>query len=71
MILRPTLALLLRITGFLSIALTAWGTALTTTVAPGEKLCFYADVDKAGEKIGVGPFRILYMRHRVDTAALQ
>jgi len=52
MILRPTPALLLRIAGFLSIALTAWGTALTTTVAPGEKLCFYADVDKAGEKIG-------------------
>lgn len=29
------------------------GTALTTTVGPNEKLCFYADVDKEGEKIGV------------------
>lgn len=30
-------------------------TALTTTVAPNERLCFYADVDKAGEKLGVRP----------------
>lgn len=27
--------------------------ALTTIIAPNERLCFYADVDKAGEKIGV------------------
>lgn len=27
-------------------------TALTTIIAPNERLCFYADVDKAGEKIG-------------------
>ena len=27
--------------------------ALTTAIAPNERLCFYADVDKAGEKIGV------------------
>jgi len=27
--------------------------ALTTSIAPNERLCFYADVDKAGEKIGV------------------
>lgn len=27
--------------------------ALTTVIAPNERLCFYADVDKAGEKIGV------------------
>jgi len=26
--------------------------ALTTTIAPNERICFYADVDKAGEKIG-------------------
>jgi protein ERP2 len=26
--------------------------ALTTPIAPNERLCFYADVDKAGEKIG-------------------
>jgi hypothetical protein len=29
------------------------GSALTTPIAPNERLCFYADVDKAGEKIGV------------------
>ena len=28
-------------------------TALTTSLAPNERLCFYADVDKAFEKIGV------------------
>lgn len=27
--------------------------ALTTTVPPSQRLCFYADVDKTGEKIGV------------------
>ncbi|KAJ1303815.1 hypothetical protein OPQ81_008237 [Rhizoctonia solani] len=27
-------------------------TALTTTVPPNQRLCFYADVDKEGEKIG-------------------
>lgn len=27
--------------------------ALTTMIAPNERLCFYADVDKEGEKIGV------------------
>jgi len=26
--------------------------ALTTSIAPNERVCFYADVDKAGEKIG-------------------
>ncbi|KAH7886642.1 emp24/gp25L/p24 family/GOLD-domain-containing protein [Phlebopus sp. FC_14] len=26
--------------------------ALTTSIGPNERLCFYADVDKAGEKIG-------------------
>jgi len=28
-------------------------TALTTAVAPNQRLCFHCDVDKAGEKIGV------------------
>lgn len=28
-------------------------TALTTALSPNERLCFYADVDKAGEKLGV------------------
>lgn len=27
-------------------------TALTTTIPPNQRLCFYADVDKVGEKIG-------------------
>ena len=27
--------------------------ALTTIIAANERICFYADVDKAGEKIGV------------------
>ncbi|GJJ14300.1 hypothetical protein Clacol_008564 [Clathrus columnatus] len=29
------------------------GSALTTVIGANERLCFYADVDKAGEKIGV------------------
>ena len=32
---------------------TVKATALTTALAANERLCFYADVDKAGEKIGV------------------
>jgi hypothetical protein len=27
--------------------------SLTTIIAANERICFYADVDKAGEKIGV------------------
>jgi protein ERP2 len=27
--------------------------ALTTALSANERLCFYADVDKAGEKLGV------------------
>jgi hypothetical protein len=38
-----------------SVAVTAHASALTTPIAANEKLCFYADVDKAGEKIGVRP----------------
>jgi hypothetical protein len=34
-------------------ALTVKASALTTAVSANERLCFYADVDKAGEKIGV------------------
>ncbi len=36
---------------YLSISIKA--AALTTAIAPNERVCFYADVDKAGEKIGV------------------
>ena len=28
------------------------GSALTTAIAANERLCFYADVDKVGEKLG-------------------
>jgi protein ERP2 len=35
------------------LATTAYSTALSTLLTPNERLCFYADVDKAGEKIGV------------------
>jgi len=35
---------------YLSIAVKA--SALTTAIAPNERVCFYADVDKVGEKIG-------------------
>ncbi|KAG6841169.1 hypothetical protein C0991_001297 [Blastosporella zonata] len=31
---------------------TAYSAALTTLIGANERLCFYADVDKAGEKIG-------------------
>ena len=36
------------------------GSSLTTTIGPNEKLCFYADVDKEGEKIGVSNMPRLY-----------
>ncbi len=39
----------------LSLATAVYSTALTTVLTPNERLCFYADVDKAGEKIGVRP----------------
>ena len=37
----------------LGLATTAYSTSLTTLLTPNERLCFYADADKAGEKIGV------------------
>ena len=37
----------------LYLCLSVRGSALTTAIAANERLCFYADVDKAGEKIGV------------------
>ncbi|KAE9390330.1 hypothetical protein BT96DRAFT_1024625 [Gymnopus androsaceus JB14] len=36
----------------LRLSLLARGSALTTAIAANERLCFFADVDKAGEKIG-------------------
>jgi hypothetical protein len=37
----------------LALATTVYSTALSTLLTANERLCFYADVDKAGEKIGV------------------
>jgi len=37
----------------LGLATSVYSTSLTTLLTPNERLCFYADVDKAGEKIGV------------------
>jgi len=37
----------------LYLSLTARAAALTISLAPNERSCFFADVDKAGEKIGV------------------
>jgi hypothetical protein len=39
----------------INLSLRARASALTTAIAANERLCFYADVDKAGEKIGVRP----------------
>jgi len=36
----------------LGLATTAYSVSFTTPVIPNERLCFYADVDKVGEKIG-------------------
>ncbi|KAJ6589119.1 emp24/gp25L/p24 family/GOLD-domain-containing protein [Mycena capillaripes] len=36
----------------INLSLHARASALTTAIAANERLCFYADVDKAGEKIG-------------------
>lgn len=40
----------------LYLSLSVRASALTTTLAANERLCFYADVDKAGEKLGVRDF---------------
>jgi hypothetical protein len=42
------------------------GAALTTAIPPNQKMCFYADVDKQGEKIGV---RILLLFCFVNSRA--
>ena len=43
----------------LSLLALANASALTTAINPNERLCFYADVDKAGQKIGVRLFLVL------------
>ena len=40
--------------------------ALTTTVPPNQRLCFFADVDKEGEKIGVSLGAGLSRKWRAD-----
>lgn len=52
----PTMILLLLLYNcflFLSLLPSARSSALTTAIAANERLCFYVDADKAGEKIGV------------------
>ena len=46
-------ALLLSLFCFLQLAERSHAAALTTAIGANERVCFYADVDKAGEKIGV------------------
>ena len=41
------------ILALLGLATTVYSTSFTTLLTPNERLCFYADVDKAGEKLGV------------------
>lgn len=45
----------------LYLSIYAEAAALTTAIAPNERVCFYADVDKAGEKIGVRAYPIRFM----------
>ncbi|KAI0319468.1 emp24/gp25L/p24 family/GOLD-domain-containing protein [Amylostereum chailletii] len=44
---------LLSVLTFFFLATHVRASALTTALSPNERLCFYADVDTAGEKIGV------------------
>ncbi|KAF7313234.1 Endosomal cargo receptor [Mycena kentingensis (nom. inval.)] len=44
--------ILLPLFATVSLAIHAYAAALTTAIAANERLCFYADVDKEGEKIG-------------------
>jgi len=46
---------LLSFLAYLYLSIFVDASSLTTAIAPNERLCFYADVDKAGEKIGVRP----------------
>lgn len=77
MIVRPLASLLLALGTALLLPLLcatpASGAALTTMLAPHEKSCFYAWVDKSGEKVGFyfavqsgGSFDIHYEVHEPD-----
>jgi len=47
---------------FLCLSIAVKASALTTAIGPNERSCFYADVDKAGEKIGVSA-KVLIISH--------
>lgn len=51
----PLLPFLCFLLAALQLASHVRASALTTSIGANERLCFYADVDKAGEKIGVSP----------------
>jgi hypothetical protein len=44
---------LFSLSSLLSLVFSVNAVALTTALSANERLCFYADVDKAGEKLGV------------------
>ncbi len=46
-------SLFLSLLCFLQLATRTHAVALTTAIGANERVCFYADADKAGEKIGV------------------
>lgn len=46
-------SLFLSLLCFLQLAVRSHAAALTTAIGANERVCFYADADKAGEKIGV------------------
>lgn len=46
-------SLFLSLLCFLQLAVRTHAAALTTAIGANERVCFYADADKAGEKIGV------------------
>ena len=48
-------SVLLAFFAILQLSVRSHAAALTTAIGANERLCFYADVDKAGEKIGVRP----------------
>lgn len=55
---------------FLYLLVLVQASALTTAIAPNERVCFFADVDKAGEKIGVRAFFFLGMCERYGRVVL-
>ncbi len=52
---------------FLFLSATANASALTTAISPNERLCFYAEVDKPGKRIGVRRALSLNLGAFIDT----